>query len=66
MKKVTVAFFLVALMSISTLADGDLPGGSRSCPNGQTTCLVGIDNSDQTVIDKTLILVKKFLTDIFG
>ena len=38
MKKIMFTFVLSLVLSISVLADGEIPIGGRSCPQGQTTC----------------------------
>ena len=36
MKKIMFTFVLSLILSISVLADGEIPNGGRSCPQGQT------------------------------
>lgn len=36
----------VALFVSTTAFAGDIPIGGRTCPNGQTTCLVSVEDRD--------------------
>jgi hypothetical protein len=36
MKKIMFTFVLLSVLSISVFADGEIPNGGRSCPQGQT------------------------------
>jgi len=58
---------LTAVLSLSAFADGDLPGGGKSCQSG---CLADsgteIKVSEKSPIDETVEFVKDFLKKIFG
>ncbi len=58
MKKFTLMFVLLLVLSISALAEGEIPIGGKSCPNGQN-CLVS-----STEISKD-IPTQTFYKDIF-
>lgn len=54
MKKMTLTIVMVFTLSIFAFANGDLPhGGGKTCPNGQTTCLVENEPTGETNIDKS-------------
>lgn len=72
--KLTIKFALVIALFCSTaFADGEMGTGGRSCPQGQT-CLVNNPTNTTIVTDKDqkgsedsfLVIVKDFLTKIFG
>ena len=42
MKKIVSTFVLLIVLSISVFADGEIPIGGRSCPQGQT-CFTSTD-----------------------
>lgn len=51
MKKLTILFVLMLVLAYSTFA-GDTPIGGKTCPQGQTTCLV---DTGETPADKTTL-----------
>lgn len=50
MKNFTKLFLVIALFTATAFANGDghTGGGGKTCPNGQTTCLVSEMDPDST------------------
>lgn len=70
MKSVCKLFLVVMLFTSVVFAEGNMGNGDRSCPSGQTTCLVGgqttepdVKSSDEE--DSILTIVQKYLDSIF-
>lgn len=62
MKKLTISFILLFILSLTAFAEGDIHTGGRNCPQNQT-CLV---ESNQTESDNPIIsAVKDFLDLLF-
>lgn len=62
MKKISISIVLALVLCIPTVAnDGQIPIGGRTCPNGQTTCLVENPNQpvkNESPFEKVLIYLK--------
>ena len=70
MKSVWKLVLVVFLFTSAAFADGELPNGNRSCPNGQTTCLVSIDTTEPDTKsadaeDSFLTTVQNYLDSVF-
>lgn len=54
MKKNALIIAFLFVFSISVFAgDGNYPVGGKTCPNGQTTCLISNDQTEPTTNDNT-------------
>jgi hypothetical protein len=54
MKKTTFAIAIILVLSFSVLADdGEFPAGGKSCPSGQTSCLIAPPAGGEKTILKT-------------
>lgn len=71
MKNFTKLFLIVALFTAtSTFANGDghTSGGGKTCPNGQTTCLVAetdVDSTEKGEEPTVFEILKDFFKGIF-
>jgi hypothetical protein len=74
MKSICKLVLVVFLFTTVAFADGDLPNGNRSCPNGATTCFAAGDTTepDTKTIEETtdtedsaLTLVQKYLDSVY-
>lgn len=67
MKKFATTLILLSVLSISIFAEGEIPIGNKTCPQGQQTCLVNegeipIGNkSDNSIIKSILDFLKSVL-----
>ena len=66
MKRSIVIFILLSVLSIPVFADGDFPIGGKSCPNGQTSCLVAPIEPDTKTENSIFKNLTGFLKFIFG
>lgn len=67
MKKFATITVLLFVLSVSAFADGDIPLGGKSCPQGKQTCLTDGDvptggKSDNPIINT----IFDYLRSIFG
>jgi hypothetical protein len=62
MKKLFLAMMMLFVLSVFTFADGDLPTGNKSCPNGQT-CRPASESETENPVIKA---IKDFLKFIYG
>lgn len=68
--KSTIKLALVVIFCSATIfAEGDMGAGGRTCPNGQTTCLVysEVPQNEETTTetDSILTTVQEYLTAMF-
>ena len=67
--KLALVFFL---FTSAAFAEGDLGTGSRTCPNGQTTCVVASDpeaneETTSTESENTVItVIQEYFEAVFG
>ncbi len=73
MKKLIGITFLSLILTGTNFAEGDIPLGGRTCPNGQTTCLVAsqspqLPETSETTDTESSIYVKisGFLKSLLG
>ncbi len=68
MKNFTKLFLIIALFTATSFAaDGHTSGGGRTCPSGQTTCLVAetdVDTTDNSGKDGE-VSIFEYLADFF-
>ena len=62
MRKFASILILLFVLSISAFAEGDIPLGGKSCPQGQTCSNDGDEKSDNSIYQDVL----DFLKTIFG
>ncbi|MCD9185689.1 MAG: hypothetical protein LUM44_04605 [Pyrinomonadaceae bacterium] len=66
-KKIAIALVLTSVCSLTIFAgegDGTIPTGGRTCPNGQTTCLVNAPQEPET--KPVYIEIFDYLKSLFG
>lgn len=69
-KKIAIALVLTSLCSVTVFAgdgDGSIPTGGRTCPNGQTTCLVQPEpNLPEAESQPVFVEIFDYLKCLFG
>jgi hypothetical protein len=81
MKSTVKLFLVVCLFSSVAFADGELPNGNKSCPNGATTCFASSptttttptgdgktteDGSQTTADDSVLTVIQEYMDSMVG
>ncbi|HEY0457835.1 MAG TPA: hypothetical protein VGC97_01715 [Pyrinomonadaceae bacterium] len=70
MKSTIKLFLVVCLFSSVVLADGEMPTGNRTCPNGATTCFAATSTTPEeetkttTGDDSILTTVQDYLDSL--
>ena len=68
MKSTIKLALVITLFSSAAFADGDMGTGGRTCPNGQTTCLVYTEEPQNeettTETDSVLDTVQEYLNSM--
>lgn len=64
MKKITISFLLLFVLSLTAFAEGEIHTGGRSCPQNQT-CLVEPDQIESENDNPIILAVKNFIRFIF-
>ena len=69
MKSTIKLALVITLFSSAAFADGDMGTGGRTCPNGQTTCLVysEVPQKEETTTENDSILstVQEYLNSMY-
>ena len=69
MKSTIKLALVITLFTSAVFAEGDMGAGGRTCPNGQTTCLVSyeVPQNEETTTDSDSLLntVQDYLNSMF-
>lgn len=64
MKKITISFILLLILSLTAFAEGEIHTGGKSCPQNQT-CLVQTEQTESDSDNPIFSAVRDFLDLIF-
>jgi hypothetical protein len=66
MKKLAATFIVLFVLAFSVFADGDIPLGGKSCPNGQISCFVATETPDTKPENLIFKRITDFWKSLFG